>query len=82
MEKVKRTNGPTYMYQKGREGGRAGNKGHKTVWNEQCMLKNLWQVHAQAGSLWVAYVHKYILRVKANGPSRSERVVAETGGNC
>lgn len=34
------------------------------IWNKACMLKNLWSELIQAGSLWVAWVHKYLIKGK------------------
>ena len=31
-------------------------------WNKACVLKNIWSIITQAGSLWIAWVNTYILR--------------------
>ena len=31
-------------------------------WNRACVLKNIWSIITQAGSLWIAWVNAYILR--------------------
>ncbi|OMO78705.1 reverse transcriptase [Corchorus capsularis] len=33
-----------------------------TIWNQACILKHLWSIFVQSGSLWIAWIHAYILK--------------------
>ena len=31
-------------------------------WNTACMIKHIWQIFAQAGTIWIAWIYAYILK--------------------
>ena len=31
-------------------------------WNHACVLQNIWAIMAKAGSLWIAWIHAYVLK--------------------
>lgn len=31
-----------------------------SIYNQACILRNLWNIFANAGSLWVAWIHSYV----------------------
>ncbi|OMO85318.1 Geminivirus AR1/BR1 coat protein [Corchorus capsularis] len=32
------------------------------VWNQACVIKHLWSIFAQSGSLWVAWLYAYVIK--------------------
>ena len=41
-----------------------GGLGLKDVisWNQVCILHHLWSIFAKAGSLWITWIHAYVLK--------------------
>jgi hypothetical protein len=60
-------------------------------WNKAAILKHIWNIFSQAGSLWVAWVKEYILKgrsfwtikesLKRKVPTRYTRSIQEKPPN-
>ena len=35
------------------------------IWNQTCMIQNMWDIIVQFGSLWIAWLQEYVLKDKS-----------------